>query len=155
MGKLFVCQNVDTTTAMSAIDGRTYTYASFMLGFTPASSVLWDFYGTPTGFNVQPESQLVGLDPLIAAPANANALLTSTGVYAREFGRCYIAGSYVGACAAAVNSDPYNAHAFPLTTYTRTLVISGSGILDGGTVSANGGPPPASLAPLSAAIVFR
>ncbi|MBV8148649.1 MAG: hypothetical protein JO092_06135, partial [Candidatus Eremiobacteraeota bacterium] len=60
----------------------------------------------------------------------------------------------VGACAVVVNPDSGSAHPFPFPQYTHTLVLNGGGILDGGTVSTSGPPPPLNLAADEAAIVF-
>jgi hypothetical protein len=155
-GKLFFCYDHDTTDAASALDGRLYTYASFLLTYTPSLSILWEIYKTPSGFHVQPESQLVALDPLVPQPSDISGLEVGNLVYGREYAHCYVAGVYVGPCAAVVNADLHNAHPYPYgTKYGHTLVLSGGGILDGGTVSTQGPAPPRVLPRLGAAIVFR
>jgi hypothetical protein len=154
-GKLFFCYDRDPSTAASALDGRLYTYASFLITYTPSSSILWETYSTPSSFHVEPESMLVALSPVVPQPSDVSALQVSSQVYGREYRACYIAGSYVGSCAAVVNIDRFNAHPYPYgTKYTHTLILTGGGILDGGTISAAGPPPPANLPALGSEIVF-
>lgn len=155
--KLFFCYNNDTESSSSpqgqAI--RLYTYASFLLSYDPRTSLLWEYFATPSAFHVQPETGLVATAPLGAAPGDISGLQTAGGAYAREYAACYIAGQPTGPCAAVVNPDPNAAHAFPLTGYSRTMTMNGGGVLDGGTIAASGAAPPASLAPMSAVIAFK
>ena len=152
-GKMFECMARNTTPSLSANAERIYVYASFLLSYDPGTSVLWEQYETPSRFHVEPESQLVALDPLSPSPHDVSGLLTPSGAYARQYRRCYIAGRFAGACAAAVNPDGAS-HQFPFPGYRRTLVLSGGGILDGGQIAPNG-PPPGDLPALSATIAFR
>src|SRR5579872_1303324 len=66
-GKLFMCLGRDNEAASSAtsISSRIYTYASFLLTYSPTQSVLWESYDTASGFHVEPESKLVALNPLV------------------------------------------------------------------------------------------
>lgn len=153
-GKLFECMARDQTSAASAVDARIYLYASFLLSYDPSTSVMWEEYGTPSRFRVEPETELVALSPIKRAPSAVSGLGEPGGTYVRQFARCYVAGSFVGACAAFVNPDD-SPHALPLHEYRHTLVLSGGGVLDGGTVSTKGPPPPATLGPAEAVIVFR
>lgn len=152
--KLFECMARNGAPASESIDARVYLYASFLLTYDPATSVIWEEYATPSRFRVEPESELVALSPLRAAPNDISGLQTSRGAYVREFARCYIAGTLAGACASVVNSGE-SPLPFPLRDYRRTLRLAGGGILDGGTISADGPPPPAQLAPAEGLIVFK
>jgi len=152
-GKLFVCQGRNTNTASSQTDARLYALASFLLTYNPQTSIAWNEFSTPSGLHVMPESQLVLTNPRTPTPSSISGLLTSTGVYAREYANCYIGGQFVNSCAVVVNSDT-SSHTFPLPQYQHSLVISGSGVIDGGTISTNGPPPPLSMSPTSATIVF-
>lgn len=151
---LFVCMLRNTSDATTQISARTYAMASFLLTYDPATSVIWTGFGTPSGFHVMPESQLVALNPKVATPSSVSSLLTSSGAYGREYNDCYIAGAFVGPCAVAVNSNTSTSVTFPYPQYQHTLAISGSSVLDGGTVSPNGAAAPSTMAPLSAYIVF-
>ncbi len=155
--KLFICMPVNYTTAStsSGIAIRLFVYASFLLTYDVSTTSLWDFFGTASSYGVEPESELVALSPVVPAPAAVTTLQQSSGVYARQYGACYIAGKSVGPCAAVVNPDAFSAHAFPYTTYHHTLLLTGGGILDGGRVSTTGGAPPSSMAPLSGVIAFQ
>lgn len=152
-GKYFFCYGRDLTPADRAYESRMYTYASFLLTYDPRTTVLWEYYKTPTGGHVMPESQLVALDPVKRITQVAQ-LRTGAGSYVREYRKCYLAGRLVGACAAAVNPDA-NAHDLGLRGYRRTLVLQGSGIFDGGSVRVENRPPPEDLPPLGAVIAFK
>jgi len=155
-GKQFICLGRDSSSASSATDGRLYTYASFLLTYTPSSSILWDNYDTSSGFHVEPETKLVALQPLVSTPSTVDGLRLSTGVYGREFGACYIDGSSVGACAVVVNPDRSSSHGYPYgSKYAHTLRLSGSGIIDGGSISTSGSRPPSSVPALGSYIVFK
>ncbi len=153
-GKYFFCYGRDLTPATQAYPSRMYTDASFLLTYDPSTSVLWEYYKTPTGAHVMPESQLVALNPVNGDVHDIAQLRQANGSYVREYGACYLAGRPVGPCAAAVNPDAV-AHSLSLPGYSRTLVLSGSGVFDGGTVSIGNQPPPAQLAPLQAIIAFK
>lgn len=152
--KLFECMLRNPSNASSSTDARIYALASFLLTYNPATSILWEEFATPSGLHVEPESQLVLLEPKVAAPASVASLQQTGGTYGREYGRCFYAGKFVGPCAVVVNPDVASAHPFPYPQYTHTLVLSGGGILDGGTVSMTGAPPPVSLPASEAAVVF-
>lgn len=153
-GKMFECMLRNQGTASSNTDARLYGYASYLLTYDPNKSVFWEEFQTASRFHVEPESQLVPLDPLVAAPSSIAGLQVGTNVFGREYAHCYIAGKFVSACAVAVNSDGYYSHTFPYPQYTHTLVLSGGGVLDGGTMATNGPAPPASLGPGEAVIAF-
>lgn len=152
--KIFECMLRNSGQAEDEIDARIYAYASFMLTYNPATSVYWSYFATPSGLHVMPETELVGLSPTVAAPAAVADLKQSGGTYARQYQACYIWGVSVGACAAVVNSDTGTSHPFPFTGYGHTLVLSGAGVLDGGTISTDGPAPPSSVGPVEAVIAF-
>lgn len=152
--KIFICYENDLTKSSSAIASRLYTYASFLLSYNLNTSMIWEYYETASGYTVEPESQLVAQSPVVATPSNVSSLKTSTGAYGRRYNACYIAGKSVGGCAVVVNPDNASSHAFPYTGYHHTLLLTGGGILDGGTISAAGPAPPSSLAPTTAVIAF-
>ncbi len=66
--KLFSCMVRNLNDAASSADERIYVLASFLLTYDPQTSILWEEFGTPSGFNVMPESQLVVLDPVVGQP---------------------------------------------------------------------------------------
>jgi len=153
--KLFFCYANDTVAASASTNLRTFVDASFLLTYDLNTSVLWEYFSTGSGFHVEPESELVATAPLSSAPPDITYLRTSTGVYGREYGACFLAGQPVGPCAVVVNPDNSAPHAFPYSAYQHTLQLTGGGILDGATISTAGPPPPTSVAPMGAAIVFR
>ena len=151
-GKLFFCYGNDTTPAGSATDGRIYAYASFLLTYDPASSVLWEYYQGPSAFHVMPETQLVALQPR-KLPNDLDDLLRN-GVYERRYAECRLAGRSEGPCIVVVN-PAQTAQPLSLPEFHRTLVLDGGGVLDGGSATIANAPPPATLGPLSAVIAFR
>ncbi len=152
--KLFECALRNLDSASSSGNARIYALASFLLTYNPATSILWEQFTTKSGFHVEPESQLVPLYPLASTPETIQGLEQGGGSYARQYKQCFYAGNYAGACAVVVNPSFYYAAPFPYTQYKHTLVLSGSGILDGGSVSFDGSAPPAKLGPLQAVIAF-
>jgi len=149
------CFAMSRTTAASAIGSRLFVYASFLLTYDPATSILFEDYSSkPSNFWVFPESELVALNPVVAAPATIAGLQVSTNVYAREYNACYVRGSYAGPCAAVVNSDGTSSHPFPFPTkYHHAMTLAGGGVLDGGTVTTNGAAP-STMASLTGVVAF-
>lgn len=153
-GKVFECMQRYLGVASSSIASRIYAYASFLLTYNPQNSIMWEEYITNSGFHVEPETELVALSPKVAEPAAISGLLQTGGTYGREYTQCFVAGQFVGACAVVVNPDSAFSHTFPFPQYQHSLVLTGGGVLDGGTIATNGPPPPTSLAPGTAEIVF-
>ena len=157
-GKLFVCRGLSELPDTTSQPYRLYMYASFLLTYSPATSIFSDkFTPANNGFGVEPENQLVAKDPVTFEPGDISQLALGTDVYGRAFKNCYYAGNWVGPCAAVVNDDsPTHPHLFPWPgQYHHTLVLSGGDILDGGTASTTGPPPPDFLPGESAVIVFQ
>ena len=154
MGKTFQCMARYGGTASSNIQARMFTLASFLLSYNPSKSILQEEFGTPSGLHVFPESELVALNPLVSTPSSVTSLREASGAYGRQYGACYLRGAYVGACAVAVSRDAGETHAFPFSGYSHTLVVSGNGVLDGGTVSASG-PAPGSMPAGTGIIAFK
>ena len=156
VGKLFFCYNSPNSDASYSIQLRNYIYASFLIGYGPSSSVLWEYFSTPSGLHVFPETELVPLNPLISSASSVSSFARG-GVYVREYASCYLNGSGVGHCAAVVNSSASSSYGMPSLSqsYSHTMSISGYGILDGGSVSASGPAPPSSLAPETGVILIQ
>ena len=157
-GKLFVCRGFDTTPDTEAQVQRLYMYASFMLTYDPARAVLSPkFTPANNGFWIQPEDQLVALDPITMQPSSIDQINEGPNVYGRQYKNCYYVGQWIGACASVVNSDvPGASHPMPwASVYHHTLVLSGGDILDGGTASTNGPAPPSLIPGATAAILIQ
>jgi hypothetical protein len=152
--KIFQCMAEDYTAANEAIGARIFEYASFLLTYNPSTSIYRDGFASPSGLHVMPETQLVPLEPVVAAPAEVSGLEQRGGAYARQYKTCYLHGAEIGPCAVVVNPSANASAPFPLSGYHHTLALSGNGVLDGGTVSTAGGAPPTTLAPKTATIVF-
>jgi hypothetical protein len=157
--KFFICHADQWVDAASNTALRTYFYASFLLTYDRDAMAVDTQFQTPSGLGVMPEVQLVPTQAVQKLPADVSSLMTSSGVYGREWNACYIAGQSVGPCAVAVNpNNPAKgpARAFPWPTkYHHTLQMTGAGVLDGGTVSTTGAAPPATMPGGSAVIVFQ
>jgi len=158
--KLYICSAENESDGAASVDLRTYYEASYLLTYDPATTVLRELFTTPDGFRVYPEAKLVALNPVISTPSDISGLLqsgdsTNGGIYARQYGACYIGGTFVGPCASVVNTDPSRVHPFPYPgKYANTMELSGEGILDGGTIDANGAAPPATVGKLTGMIAF-
>lgn len=131
--RMLVCYNYPSSAATpQAIDQRGYIFASLLLTFDPERSVLAEQVETPSGVPVEPEAAFVPLDPVVAQPRTIAGLRTATGVYGREYRACYVRGKPIGACAIVVNPNPILPLPFPWRgAYSRTLQISGRGVIDG------------------------
>jgi hypothetical protein len=153
-GKMFWCFNTARDPGSASIPLRTYAYASFLLTYDPSSSLYQTQMATPSNLRIFPETGLVPSAPSVAAPSAVTSLQTSSGAYGREFAACYYRGAPVGACAVIVNPDTApHANAYAVA-YTRTVVLRGAGVIDGGSVATNG-PVPATLGPHTAAILIK
>jgi hypothetical protein len=151
--KYFICYGRDLSPADQAAASRLYTYASFLLSYDPGTTILWEYYKTPSGGHVMPESQLVALSPDMRVTRVAQ-LRQAGGAFARSYRQCYLDARPVGACIAVVNPDD-DAHSVDLRAYHRVLRLEGSGIFDGGRAEIVNQRPPSSLAPLDAVIAFK
>lgn len=154
-GKLFVCLIGASDTASQEPALRMYAYASLMLTYNLSSTIYFTYWQTNTSTQVEvyPETGLVPTNPVVATPGSV-ASLQVDGVYAREYGDCFYRGSDEGPCAAVVNSST-SAQAAPFAgKYTNTMVLSGGGALEGGTVSFRGPPPPSTMSSGTAYIAF-
>jgi len=155
--KSFNCRGLNSFPAETSIARRMYMYASFLLTYDLSSSNISEKFTTPSHLSVFPEETLVALDPLISSPADVKKLKTSHWTYGRQYGACYLWGQLVGSCATVVNADNPNAsHPFPWPgVYSHTFVISGAGVLDGGTANVTGPAPPAMVPGTSALIAIQ
>lgn len=155
--KPFVCRGLSTFPADTSIARRMYVYASFLLTYDPNSSIISEKFSTPSNLEVFPEETLVALQPLIQSPIHVNKLKTSHWTYGRQYAACYLAGQFIGGCATVVNADiPSISHPFPWPgQYSHTVEISGSGVIDGGTIDVAGPPPPDTIPGTSAIIAVQ
>ena len=142
--------NNTTADAATQIPYRNFAYASFLLTYDPDYSVFEESFSTPSTFHVFPETGFVPLNP-VSQPAQISDLQTSSGAYVRQYNSCYYRGTLVGACEIAVN--PQTSSVSIPNSYAHSMTISGAGVLDGGSVSFNGGPV-TTLAPQTAVILI-
>ena len=129
---------------------RKYIYASFLLTYDYRYAMLQVAFKTPHSFPIMPETGLVPMNPLTSESSVAG--YRRGGVYMREFAACYYRGVNHGKCAVVVNSGSATA-SVPSTGYAHSLVLVGSGVLDGGYVTFSGGRV-TSLPRASGAILF-
>lgn len=155
--KLFVCRGFSAAPANTSYDLRIYQYASFLLSYDLATSMISEKFATPSHLEVEPESGLVALQPLTPTPTDISALMSAPYTYGRQYAACYYNSVPIGSCAPVVNADgPKHAHPFPWPgIYNHTLVLNGGGVLDGGTASTNGPPPSATINGESAVIAIQ
>jgi hypothetical protein len=154
--KLFFCRNLDDTFAKNAVAPRIFAYASWLLTFHLKTSVYGSDFATPDGFHVLPEVELVPVSSVQNFPTDISQLLQTGGAYIRQWNDCYIAGTYVGPCAVAVNPNKQSVtYPFPAGEYKHTLVLAGQDIYGGGTIATNGPAPGTTVPELSAYILFQ
>lgn len=130
---------------------RNYTIASFLLAYSPSYAMLQEAYQTGHRFPIFPETGLVPMNPVTTA-SSVSGYMKSNGTYMREFGACYYRGVLKGKCAVVVNPTSYS-KSLPTTAYGHAMTLSGSGVLDGGTVGFGGGRP-SSLPSGSGVVLF-
>ena len=156
--KYFVCHNEDGSDGSTpqAIAFRTYQFATMMLDYDIAHTVYESYFGVgPSNLQVQPESEVVMESPVKATINTPADLLKPGGAYVRRYKTCYVAGVVIGACAAAVNPTSAGVpYPFAPTAFKHTMLLQGSGIYDGATVSALGPAPATTIAPYSGEVVF-
>jgi hypothetical protein len=153
--KLSICYDLRSGSGSSSVASRVFDYASFLLSFNLPTTMLFEAFAPAAsgGLSVYPETGLVPANPLVGTPATISTLAIG-GVYAREYAHCFYRGTDEGACAAVVNPGGGSV-AFPYSgKYSHTMVLSGSDVLDGGTVTFNG-PAPATLGASSGVIAFK
>jgi hypothetical protein len=145
---------LDNTSADGAasIPQRLFAFASFLLTYDPNYSLFQESYTTsPSTFQIFPETGFVPLGPA-SRPSGVSGLQSSTGAYVQSYSACYYRGSLVGSCEIVVNPTSGTVSVPNPHGLGHSMVLSGDGVLDGGSVSF-GGTVPASLAPQSAAIL--
>lgn len=130
---------------------RLYAYASFLLSYDPSYAMFQEALSTASRFPVMPETGLVAMSPLTTA-GSVSGYQAAGGAYFREFGACYYRTAFVGRCAVAINPNASTVPV-PTTSYGHSMVLTGAGVLDGGTVDFAGSQV-SQLAPGSAAILF-
>ncbi len=151
-GKIFWALPTSSASAASAQSLRTYAYASFLLTFDPTHSMYQTVLSTPSKFSVMPETGFVPMDPVTTSGTDVTAYALPGGGYERQWSDCYYNGSFLGSgCAAIVN--PTTSTITVPAGYSHSVVLSGSGVYDGGTLSFNG-PTVSTLAPGTAAILL-
>jgi hypothetical protein len=152
-GPAFWCY-LDGTSAdgSTVIPQRLFAYASFLLTYDPNYSVFQESYASsPSTFKVMPETGFVPLEP-VSTPASVSDLQTASGAYVQQYSYCYYRGSLVGGCEIAVNPGSSAVSVPNPKNLMHSVLLSGSGVLDGGSVSFSG-PQVTSLDPGTAAIL--
>jgi hypothetical protein len=151
-GAGFWCYADNTTAAASTvIPQRLFIYASFLLTYDPNYSVFQESFTTPSTFKVYPETGFVPMSP-VSVPTGVSALKTSTGAYLQRYNSCYYRGTLLGHCEIIANPgtttvsvpNPWGLH--------HRMVLSGGGVLDGGTATFTG-TAPTTMGPKSGVIL--
>jgi hypothetical protein len=144
----------DNTNALgsSVIPQRLFIYASFLLSYDPNYSVFQESFTTPSTFKVFPETGFVPLSP-VTKPSSYTDLQTSTGAYMQQYNECYYRGAAIGKCEIVVNPSATGSVSVPNPWgLNHSMVLSGGGVLDGGTASF-GGSVPSTMGPKSGLIL--
>jgi hypothetical protein len=145
---------LDNTSAdgTTVLPQRLFAYASFLLTYDPNYSLFQESYSTsPSTFSVFPETGFVPLNPA-STPSSVAGLKSSSGAYVQSYSACYYRGGLIGACEIAVNPGSTTVSVPNPAGLSHSMVLSGDGVLDGGSVSFNGAAV-SSLGPQTAAIL--
>ncbi len=132
---------------------RLFFLGSWWLTYDPTYSVAFPQFASHSGLFIFPEYAIVPLDPIQTANAHVSGLKDPSGVYVREFAKCYQAGTAIGACAAFVNPSsskltlPARAAA-----YRNMLSLDANNAYDGGKAGWESNSA-RTIAPLSSVIV--
>lgn len=138
-------------TGSTIVPKRIFYYASFLLTYDPNYSVYQVAFATPSTFKVYPETGFVPMNP-VSTPSSVTSLLTSSGAYVQRYSSCYYRGSLIGQCEIAVNPGSSTVSVPNPAGLSHSMVLSGGGVLDGGTATFKGSRI-YSLAPGTAAIM--
>jgi hypothetical protein len=149
--KIFWLYSRAVENASTGIQMRNFVFASFLLSYDPNYSMLQEAFQTPSGFEIFPESGLVPEQP-VTTETNVYYYQRSGGAYMREFGACYYRGVNQGRCAVVVNPST-STETLPTTAYSHAMILSGYGVIDGGSVSFSASRP-TSLPPESGIVLF-
>lgn len=156
--KFFICHGNDLTDGSTpqAIAFRNYHFATMMLEYDPAYTVYESAFAVgASNLRVEPESDVVMLNPYKQTINLATDLLKPGGAYARRYKDCYLNGTDLGQCAAVVNPTKVPVpFPFAWVHYQHTMLLTGSGIYDGATVSNLGPAPVATVGPYSGEVAF-
>jgi hypothetical protein len=152
--KWAVCEGESTVGGTDNRVDRTYFMASWWLTYDPNYSVAFPAFYSTGGVLVFPEYKIVPVQPLQTAWTNVSYLLTSTGIYARQFGACYQNGVALGACASFVNPSSTASASLPsiAKNYHHILLLDKNNSYSGG-VASWGTALPSYLAPGHAVIL--
>ncbi len=135
----------------AAIAQRMFVYASFLLTYDPNFTIFQEWLQTKSTVKVFPETGFVALQPAYRASDVSNYHY-SGGAYERFYNACYAWQVYVGHCAVAVNPGASSVPIQYASGLNHSLVISGSDVLDGGSIDVKG-PAVTTVAPGAAAIL--
>jgi hypothetical protein len=141
----FILHSTDSAPNGSAsqIFERDVTTGLIWLGYSQGHTVVWpDLEDTSSSLAVWPEDLIYPASPVQTMVSGAGDLQVATGVWRREFKKCYQSGVFFGRCAAIVNANS-NSVAIPKSwlsqSYAHTVTITGGDQISGGSATVTGG----------------
>ncbi|MBV8601829.1 MAG: hypothetical protein JO359_09740 [Candidatus Eremiobacteraeota bacterium] len=120
---------------------RLYALASWWISYDERWSIAAPVNKAPDGYAVFPEFDIVPGSPRRTAERSIEELRRGN-VYVREFARCRQRGTFIGPCAAVVNTGDADAAVPQLQgRYARNLELTPHSVVSGGTVLWSSGVP--------------
>jgi hypothetical protein len=141
------------------LQGRRVQAATILLGYSPGHTVSWSaLEGNSRNLTIWPEEGIYPTNPVqtmgtpsgtgcfagtgIECPTGGhNDIQVATGVYRREFGKCYNQGVAFGPCAIIIN-DSGSTVTVPTSwltqSYSHQITMVGGDVQSGGTVNLTG-----------------
>lgn len=144
-GKAFWCLPGANGSASSETSLRIYAYASLMLTYSSNVGYFTAYWqpNSSTELAVYPETGFVPTSPKMNPPSIAG--LRQGGIYQRVYNTCYLNGVNLGTCSVKVNPTTSTQVSAWSSSLHHTLSLSGGGVLEGGTASATGPAPQATM----------
>jgi hypothetical protein len=137
----FVLCSTDSASSGSSMQilERLVTTGLIWLGYSEGHTVAWpDLEHSTSKLAVWPEDLIYPSGPVQTMSSSADDIQVASGVWRREFTKCYQAGKFIGRCAAIVNSTGSTVTvqaSWLKQSYGHVVTLSGGDVLSGGSAN--------------------